>query len=146
MGIWDRLGNLIKSYISNDDESVFGEKSSQRRSDPEWKSRDSDLDAAYEELDDFLRGNSGNAKAGKSDDKKTSTWKRPMPEDIKKAFVELGLTLEAGVEECKEAYKKLLKTHHPDHHSKHEENLKNATDRTTKINAAYERLMEWFRK
>jgi len=131
MGIWDRLGNVIKSHINYD--------SPHRASDP-------DIDAAYEELNDFLRGNGGTEKAKAKEQEKTTAWEKPIPESIKKAFAELGLTLEATADECKGAYKKLLKTHHPDRHSKNEENLKKATDKTARINAAYERLIKWFRE
>ena len=132
MGIFDRLGNVIKSYINYDDIRVFSKTASQRRFDP-------DLDAAYEELDDFLKNEDGGGKP------KVNEEKKPVPEEIKKAFAELGLTLEASAEDCKEAYKKLLKIHHPDHHANHPENMKKATEKTTRVNAAYERLMEWFR-
>ena len=138
MGIWDRLGSVIKSYI-NHDERIFGKTASGRSSDP-------DIDAAYEELDDFLRGNGSKSTSKTNRDEKTTMRKKPIPEDIRKAFEELGLKLEATAEECKEAYKKLLKTHHPDRHAKHEENLKKATDKTSRVNAAYERLMKWFRE
>ena len=49
MGIWDRLESVIKSYINDhEDPKVFGKNRSQ--------GHDPDLDAAYEELDDFLNG------------------------------------------------------------------------------------------
>jgi hypothetical protein len=58
----DRLGTIIKSYINDEDSKIFGrspsEKHGARESGAGWKTRDSewnsDLDAAYEELDDFL--------------------------------------------------------------------------------------------
>ena len=144
MGIWDRLGNVIKSYVNSSDERVFGKNASQRRS--SFRSSDPDLDAAYEELDDFLRGDGDKDRAKVKSDEKTAKWKKPIPEDIKKAFIELGLTPEATMEECKEAYKNLLKTHHPDRHAKHEGNMKKATDKTARVNAAYERIVKWFRE
>ena len=119
MGIWERLGSVIKSYI-NDDASK----------------RDPDLDAAYEELDDFLWGKNSGEKARKQT--------KPVPEEIRKAFAELGLESDASPEECKEAYKKLLKAHHPDRHAKNQENMEKATDKTARLNTAYEKLEKWF--
>ena len=136
MGIWDRLGNVIKSYINYGDERIYRKGFSQGRNDP-------DLDAAFEELDDFLHGNDNKRKSKADDDEKPS--RKPITEDIKKAFAELGLTPEATAEECKEAYKKLIKIHHPDHHANHQENIKKATEKTARVNDAYERLMEWFK-
>ena len=141
MGIWDRLGSVIKSYVSNSEwkihnsnEKVFGKTTY----------NDPDLDAAFEELDDFLHGSDN--KSSSKTKKHEKPVKKPVPEEIKKAFAELGLTPEATARECKEAYKNLLKTHHPDRHTKHEENMKKATDKTSRVNAAYESLMKWFKE
>ena len=119
MSIWERLGNVIKSYLNDEDK---------RNIDP-------DLDAAYEELDDFLNG------------KETCNGKehsRPLPRELYRDFAELGLTPQASARECRDAYKKLLKIHHPDRHTKHQGNLKKATEKTARINAAYGRLKKWF--
>lgn len=152
----DRLGTIIKSYINDEDAKIFGKSPFGRQSageggagwktrDIEWNIHDSDLDAAYEELDDFLRSDSSKKSKVRADEEKTAERKKPVPEEIKKDFEELGLGPEASAEECKEAYKKLLKIHHPDRHAKHEANMKKATDKTAKVNAAYERIMAWFK-
>lgn len=155
MGIWDRLGNVIKSYINDEGEKVFGSRGSASSG-----RRDPDLDAAYEELDDFLGGKGGrefpDSEKGSGDKKKPGpeggasqdTDRRSAaspPEEIRRDFAELGLTPEATAEDCKEAYKKLLKVHHPDRHAKHDGNLKKATEKSARLNAAYDRLAEWFR-
>jgi DnaJ-domain-containing protein 1 len=140
MGIWDRLGNVIKSYINDDSDRLFRKNSAKKRN-------DRDLNAAYEELDDFLRGkeapSSFAGKSGRETEKQKKA--KPVPEEIRQDFAELGLTPDATAEECKEAYKKLLKIHHPDRHAKHDENMKKATDRAARVNAAYDRLVIWFR-
>jgi len=151
MGILDRLGNVIKSHINYDSGNGFEKTSSNGRSSGRRsfeRSHDPDLNAAYEELDDFLRGNNGNGNDAKWKPyaKEREKTARPIPEDVKNAFAELKLTPEATAEECKEAYKKLLKIHHPDRHAKHEGNLKKATAKTAKVNDAYERLEKWFAK
>ena len=140
MGIWDRLESVIKSYLNDGNDAVFTRSGSKRQSDP-------DLNAAYEELDDFLKGNDnkGNSKVWGDEKEKTAERKRPVPEEIRRDFAELGLSPEASPEECKEAYKKLLKIHHPDRHANHEGNLRKATEKTARVNAAYDRLEAWFR-
>ena len=140
MGIWDRLESVIKSYFVSDSDTVFTRGGPKRQGDP-------DLNAAYEELDDFLKGNDSNGKSKARDDEKekAAERKRPVPEEIRQDFAELGLSPEASAEECKEAYKKLLKIHHPDRHANHEGNLKKATEKTARVNAAYDRLEAWFR-
>ena len=61
MGIWERLGNVIKSYVSDGEGKTF------KRDTP---GADPDLKAAYEELDDFLRGD---------DKKKSKAWVTMCP-------------------------------------------------------------------
>jgi curved DNA-binding protein CbpA len=56
----------------------------------------------------------------------------------------LGVPFGANFETCKAAYKKLLKTHHPDRHAGHEGNFKKATARSVKINAAWDRVNRWY--
>ena len=147
MGIFDRLGNVIKSYL-NDNASPRSntERGTGRNIDP-------DLDAAFEELDEFLRGNAihGEKSSDKRDEKanekprnETDREKaRFVPVEIREDFAELGLAPGASAEECKAAYKKLLKIHHPDRHAGHAGNMKKATDKTARINAAYKRLEKW---
>ena len=129
MGILERLGTAIKSYLNYDE---FQRGIRMGREDP-------DLDAAYEELDDYLRGDS----TRKAAEEKPP---RPIPEEVRRSFAELGLGPEASPEECKEAYKRLLKIHHPDRHTRHQENMKKATEKSARVNAAYEILMKWFKE
>ena len=145
MGIWDRLASVIKSYITDESDKIFGKNSAKSHNDP-------DINAAYEELDDFLRDRKASSsfadfsaaeKSGNEAEKQKKA--RPVPEEIRRDFAELGLTPDATAEECKETYKKLLKIHHPDRHAKHDENMKKATDKSARVNAAYDRLVIWFR-
>lgn len=132
MGIWDRLGNVLKSYIN--DGKNYDEKPFRRK-------QDDDYSAAYEELEGFLRGD----RPGEDEqDKKTET-RRPVPDGLKYDFMELGLSTDATYAECKEAYKKLLKIHHPDRHSGDPEKLKKATEKSARINASWDRLEKWFK-
>ena len=148
MGIWDRLESVIKSYINDhEDPKVFTKHRSQ--------GHDPDLDAAYEELDDFLNGKdarkseTGEDTTGGSSrntaENDTAGRRRRVPEELREDFAELGLTPEATAEECKEAYKRLLKLHHPDRHAGHERNMEKATEKSARLNAAYDRLVKWFK-
>ncbi|MDR2209856.1 MAG: J domain-containing protein [Spirochaetaceae bacterium] len=58
-------------------------------------------------------------------------------------FAELGLPFGAGADECKAAYRRLLKLHHPDRHAGHQGNMEKATKKMAKINAAYDRIEKW---
>jgi DnaJ-domain-containing protein 1 len=137
MGVFERLAGVISSYLND------FETSSRLRS-----SGDPDLDAAYEELNDFLnkdgsksfRRSTENFQSGYYT--KTSSAKMP-PEELRADFDYLGVPFGADNETCKAAYKNLLKIHHPDRHAGHEGNYKKATERSAKINAAYDRIEKW---
>ena len=147
MGIMDRLEDLLKSYLNFDDAARAGVH----------VSGDSDLDDAWAELNEFL-GRDSSAWTGKTQD-----WEDPYrskagerrnfrsetgnrggpPESLRADFAELGVAFGADEETCKAAYKKLLKIHHPDRHAGHEGNMKKATAKSAKINAAYENICRW---
>jgi DnaJ-domain-containing protein 1 len=147
MGIWDRLGNVVKSYFNDDNEKIRWRSPGGERADP-------DLNAAYDELDDFLKEGSAKEKpGGKASGREADgeqDWATPgnrvIPAELQEDFAALGLTPGATAEECKEAYKKLLKIHHPDRHTRNPANMKKATEKTAQINAAYGRLEKWFRE
>ena len=190
MGIFDRLGDVIKSYLNDEDSRIFGRP---RGGDP-------DIEEAEAELESFLRGegpgswgrgpqvktgdwsdsrsgnrsgawgNSGGARGGSEDwsgsrdggrggtGSRTGNgdengdrtgggdWRRDSggpPEKLRPDFAELGLPFGAGAEECKAAYRRLLKLHHPDRHAGHQGNMEKATKKMAKINAAYDRIEKW---
>jgi hypothetical protein len=179
VGIFDRLGDVIKSYLNDEDGRIFP-RASGRNSDP-------DLAEAEAELEDFLRGGGArawgngnpagpgggsrgpgsgdraggraaggaqNAGRGYGSDRGggSGAWAgtrtggagavRP-PEELRGDFAELGLPFGAGAEDCKAAYKRLLKLHHPDRHAGHEGNMRKATEKSARINGAYDRREKW---
>ena len=134
MGIWGRLGSVIKSYL-NDTDTEIPFKGQKRGS---GASADPDLDAAFDELNDYLKG-----KEQKEKPFEAAFNVKPPPEELWADFSELGLSFGAGEEECKAAYKKLLKIHHPDRHANHAGDFKKATERTSRINASWDRIEKW---
>ncbi|MCL2093562.1 MAG: J domain-containing protein [Treponema sp.] len=137
MGIWERLGKVLKSYI---DEGVDSLGSKTGRGSPfKSSSSDPDLDAAYRELNDYLEGDP------LQDPGEPEKAPRPIPRELHQDLAELGLGPSATAEDCKEAYKKLLHIHHPDRHANHEGNLKKATEKSARVNTAYDRLERWFK-
>jgi DnaJ-domain-containing protein 1 len=140
MGIWDRLGNVIKSYLNDGIEHLNREK-------PFGRSHDDDYNTAYEELEGFLKGEKADSgrEAGPNADSGGANRNRSIPQELKADFAELGLSPEATEGECKEAYKKLLKVHHPDRHSNNPDLVKEATEKAARINVAYDRIEKWFK-
>jgi DnaJ-domain-containing protein 1 len=146
VGIFDRLGNVLRGYMNDD-----GDWTDTRGAYDGRFSGDQDLRRAFEELDQFL--NSGGAYTdGTGGSFYERTTREPareprpkpsVPEELRRDFAELGVEFGASAERCKAAHKKLLKIHHPDHHASHEGNMKKATVKSARINAAYERICKW---
>jgi DnaJ-domain-containing protein 1 len=152
MGIFDRIGDVIKSYL-NDEDGLFGGPTAHR---PEFSSSDPDVEAAFEELNDYLSGGSGGGNTGAPQGEaqygrnQGRGYSHPgadvgIPESLGQDFAELGLVPGSSAEECKAAYKQLLKKHHPDRHAGHPGNIKKATEKSARINAAYDRIERWRR-
>jgi hypothetical protein len=169
MGIFDRLGDVLKSYLNDEDRRIFG------RSRPSAPFGDPDLEAAYEELDEFLRHGSRGPRDGSGGPRGPSAggrdwesprqgsgrgdgaWESPRPdaarrharrdaappEELRPDFAELDLPFGASSGDCKAAYKKLLNIHHPDRHAGNSGNMKRATEKSARINAAYDRIETW---
>jgi curved DNA-binding protein CbpA len=149
VGILDRLGDVIRSYLNDAGSGFSGGSSAERRY------VDPDLEAAYEELDDFLEGRkadfeakrSSAGKNGRADPRGSvpggNAGRKTPPESLRNDFAELGLAFGASADACKAAYKKLLKLHHPDRHAGHEGNMRRATAKSARINAAYDRIERW---
>lgn len=146
MGIFERFTDVLRSYLAD-------EKDATRR-----PAHDPDVEAAYQELNDYLKGDSASEQERFDrtfQNQQTRASPRgqpnpqypprepPMPESIKRDFAELGLPPGASPEACKGAYKKLLKIHHPDRHAGHPENMRKATEKSARLNTAFDRIERW---
>jgi DnaJ-domain-containing protein 1 len=141
VGIFDRLGDVLRSYLNEDDDR---QKSSQY--DRSYSS-DPDVAQAFDELEQFLNG-AGSSYGRRSstdfrDERSEKQTKPAIPEALRADFAELRVEFGADAEQCKSAHKRLLKIHHPDRHNLHEGNMKKATEKTARINASYERIRKW---
>jgi DnaJ-domain-containing protein 1 len=142
VGIFDRFGNVLRTYLGDGEAWQDVRNTASRRD----FSADPDLEDAFAELEEFLRGK--NPFAG---EKNRTSYRsagenraRPaVPEALRADFAELGLEFGADAVQCKAAHKRLLKIHHPDRHASHKGNMEKATIKSSKINAAYERICKW---
>ncbi len=66
---FDRLGDIIKGFLDDEDQGLFGSSSHQNRG---RGFTDPDLDAAFEELDDYLKGGSSDSSSAKNNRGSTS--------------------------------------------------------------------------
>jgi hypothetical protein len=92
VSIWDRLGNVIKSYLNDDDPRLFGGAANRPGS------GDPDLDAAFEELNDYLKG--GRSRSSTESAGSGGRYAKPIPENLRPDFAELGGPFGASADEC----------------------------------------------
>jgi DnaJ-class molecular chaperone len=146
MGIIDRLGDVIRSYLAEEVEGPWEEKHRP------GAFEDPDMEAAFEELDAYMQRKSSPRDGAASSagqfrpQNPGKAFQRPepsVPEALRADFEELGVPFGASSEECKVAYKKLLKIHHPDRHAGHPENIQKATEKSARLNTAFDRIETW---
>lgn len=146
--LFDKLYAWIRSELDWDPD-FFGQTSGPRtpgRKDP-------DLEAAEEELEEFLRGGKSGSESRRSGSWSGGSWSEDWgstqgsgpqkPQDraavaLAQAYLELGLSPGATWEDVKEAQRSLLRRHHPDRHGPDKKAVEEATKKTQRINEAYQ--------
>jgi len=161
--IFDRFERMFKSWVAGaaqDAEELLG-ASSPRRS-----SGDADLDAAMDELDDYLdmgrteseaqerdrarrereaqaRRAAGSASGSSAHGGAYGARPSGPPAALVQAYRSLGLAYGTPFPEVKAAYKRLLMQNHPDRNSATPEQLKRSTEISSALNAAYRSIENW---
>jgi DnaJ-domain-containing protein 1 len=155
MGIdsfFDKLGDTIKSFVDELDgaKSESGSPNSRKRS-----FGDPDMDAAWDELNDFLNEDAPSSSRGSGQQAGPDTGasfgaaagnftrQGGIPDELKQDYANLGVPFGSSFEKVKASYKKMLMQYHPDRNSDNPEKLRIATEITQKINISYQRLEKW---
>lgn len=165
--IFDRFEQLFKSWVSGSslggiDELFEGASKSFRSFASGRGTGDPDLDAAMDELDDFLDMGRTETEArerqrAREERERTERARsgtgygaggfgaRPggPPQELVQAYRTLGLAYGTPFPEVKAAYKRLLMLNHPDRNSATPEQLKRSTEISAQLNAAYHRIELW---
>lgn len=128
--IFDRLGNLLKSVFQDDD---TGFSKPENLSDP-------DMQAAWDELNDFLNADSGSSSQARTERPRSSFRESSIPAAVREAYATIGVPSTATNEEIAKAYKALLLKHHPDRFANDPAKLASATEKTKLINRAFQEL------
>jgi len=124
--IFDRLTNLVRSLMQEEPRSGPG-----RAGDP-------DLDEAMDELDEFLA-------TGRSPSSTPVKPRNPNPltDELRRAFAVLKCSPSDDLYLVKTAYKRLLRTYHPDRHGDDPEKQRVATEITQELNDSYRRVRRY---
>lgn len=130
--IFDRLGNLLKSFV-RDDSGFFSEDENTSFSDP-------DLQDAWEELDDFL-------KTGDDSPPKRASASAPpkpaVPPELVKDYKNLEVAVGTPLPEIAKKYKLLLRKHHPDRHASDPAAFAKATEKTKLLTSSFRRIRQY---
>lgn len=140
--LFERFQRLVRSYLQ------FGAPSD------EWFERhdeDRDYREAWDELDEFLR-------SGRSSSAHRSGYSRPEsgagfgtdtaghrlpPEELRKDYELFGVEFGASFKEVRNAYRRLMRIHHPDLHAGDSAKQREATHTSQQLNTAYQRIKAW---
>ncbi len=133
-GFIDRLANFLKSLFGDDAGAArqAGETEGTRFRDP-------DLQDAWEELDEFMRG--GSAQSDRTRQRSRSS--RPEPprdESLRQDYANLEVPFGADIDTVRRSYKRLMIKYHPDKYGKDPQQQKVALEITKKINESFERI------
>ena len=147
--IFDRLGNLLKSWLNDGDdgrEKPFGDPDARRTGDGYFDDAMDELNAFLSEdrakQEKLARDREERARAEAEARARTSRPSGP-PRKLVDAYRTLGLEPGATFEKVRSAYKRLLKEHHPDRHGDSPEKQKKATETAARINDAYRVIETW---
>ena len=134
----DRLGELLKGLFSGGAGSSRGRTDTFGRSGG-WQQdghspRDPDLEAAWRELDDYLR-------AGSEPPRGSGPGTRPAAdESVRRDYANLEVPFGADIEDVRRSYKSLVLRYHPDRFAADPEKQAIALEITKKINESFERI------
>ena len=135
--IFDRLGNLLKSFVQDDDDNIFVDGKKTAFTDP-------DLQDAWDELDEFMRTGESTAKA--SQNKGPTPATPDIPAELKKDYQILQVPFGTPLEEVAKSYKTLLRKHHPDKHATDPAAFAKATETTKKLTSSFRRIRQYVEK
>ena len=132
--MFDRLGNLLKSFLQDEKDS-FSDSKKASISDP-------DLQEAWEELDDFMRTGKS-SESGPSKERAGAAMPTPIPQSLRKDYQTLNVSFGSPLDEVAKSYKTLLRKHHPDRHATNPAALAKATEITKQLTSSYSRIRQY---
>ena len=134
-GFIDKFAEFLRSLFSDDQAASSGRS----RGGEQARFRDPDVQSAWEELDDFMRGTKKDPEAGHRQDQSRRP-RRPVDESLRPDYANLEVPFGADMPEVMASYKSLILKYHPDKHAGDPEKQKIALDITKRINQSYERI------
>jgi hypothetical protein len=146
-GFIDRLADLLRSLLGGDaggSARRSSRESGRPGTDPGASFggasyRDPDLREAWDELDDYMRGGTGQTRS-RSEGRSSSRPKPPADESLRQDYANLEVPFGADIETVRKSYKALILKYHPDKYATNPDRQRVALEITKKINESFERI------
>ncbi|MBN2739059.1 MAG: DnaJ domain-containing protein [Spirochaetales bacterium] len=138
--IFNRLSNLVKSFFADDEESL---KTKYR------STLDPDEQDAWDELNDFLNDDNEEPRQKQYQEYKEHSYTKAQHSEkdaLRQDYKTLECDFGASFDEVKKSYKRLLRQYHPDKYANQPDKLKFATEITTKLNQAFQKIEKFEEK
>lgn len=135
--IFDRLSDFMRGVFNTDD--VFSESGS----------HDPDMQAAWEELESFLQGDSSpqqqkpHSRSHKANSHQSQESIRSDLAGLRKDYKTLEVPFLADIDTVRSSYKRLVQSYHPDRFAHDPERMRMATEVTLRLTSAYTRIKEF---
>lgn len=168
--MFDRLGEYLKDYINDDEQGIFSSPEEEKHnentknfyqdnksqseenvdtktSNKEFKFDTSKQQSEYNKTENKQKHTYKKTEHSKSKPKntnQTSGKRYYVPFELYEDFKTLCLMPGTNLDECKVAYKSLLKKFHPDKFANEPEKQKEATEITSSITSAFTRIKTWY--
>jgi len=141
--ILKRLTRIAKSYISQDT-GTFPEENEQATSSRYENEEHSDADASFEDHSKKRRESKENHRASFDESAKGNHY-YGVPKQVIVDLLAFNLKLPSSMEEVRKARNREMKKYHSDKFINDPEKLKTSKEIMQIYNAAYERLMEYYK-
>ena len=136
-GFIDKLAGFLRDLMGN------GGSASRAKSAGSAGYQDPDLREAWEELDDYMRGGTGERRqeGGSQGRQRESAGSRPpADESLRADYANLEVPFGSDIETIRNSYKTLMLRYHPDKHAGDPEKQRIALEITKKVNQSFERI------
>ena len=137
----DRLADFIKSLRNADRPAPTssGGSGGQRYRDP-------DVQAAWEELDEFMKTGTNTDKGRRPAGGSAREALKPPDESLRPDYANLEVPFGADMETVRASYKRLVLKYHPDRQGSDPDLQRISLEIMKKINQSFERLRTWHEK
>jgi DnaJ-domain-containing protein 1 len=143
----DRLAGFLRDILGDGGSASGRNPGGKNPGSPGYQ--DPDLRDAWEELDDYMRGGTGERRQEGTGGRQGSQHpgresgprpRKPADESLRQDYANLEVPFGADIETVRKSYKTLVLRYHPDKHAGDPEKQRIALEITKKINQSFEKI------